>query len=174
MSTPIDRYQETLRKAGITPDKPLHAVLVTTFETALTAQESVKDGARGLTPEGERELIRRVTAAAAESTEREVERIVHRFDLGLAVKGAVALACFALAGGAGGYWLAMKEVQVTERRIAAAFAGGAGTAKRWAELMESNDLNATLARCTGNQVIVTAGRRACAVPLWLDAAKSAP
>jgi hypothetical protein len=171
MSTPIDRYRETLRKAGITPDKPLHAVLVTTFETALTAQESVKDGARGLTPEGERELIRRVTAAAAESTEREAERIVSRFDLGLVLKVAIALACFALAGG---YWLAMKEVQVTERRIAAAFADGAGTAKRWAELMENNDLNAALARCTGNQVIVTAERRACAVPLWLDGAKSAP
>jgi hypothetical protein len=172
MSTPIDRYRETLRRAGITPDKPLHAVLVTTFETALTAQESVKDAARGLTPEGERELIRRVTDAAAASTEREAERIVRRFDLGLAVKVAIALAVFALAGAAGGYWLGMKEVQVTERRITAAFADG--TAKRWAELMENNDLNAALARCSGNQVIVTAGRRACAVPLWLDGAKSAP
>ena len=88
----------------------------------------MQSGARGLTPEGERELIRRVTEAAAESTEREVERIVHRFDLGLAVKGAVALACFALGGAAGGYWLGMKEVQVTERRLAAAFADGTGTA----------------------------------------------
>jgi len=174
ISTPIDRYRETLRRAGITPDKPLHAVLVTTFETALTAQESVKGGARGLTPEGERELIRRVTDAAAESTEREAERIVSRFDLGLAVKVAIALAVFALAGAAGGYWLGMKEVQVTERRIAAAFADGTGTAKRWAELMENNDLNAALSRCTGNQITVIAGRRACSVPLWLDGAKSAP
>lgn len=174
MTTPIDRYRETLRKAGITPDKPLHAVLVTTFETALTAQESVRGGARGLTPDGERELIRRVTEAAAESTEREVERIVHRFDLGLAVKVAIALTCFALGGGAGGYWLGMKEVQGTERRLAAAIADGTGTARRWAELMENNDLNAALARCTGNQVTVTAGRRACSVPLWLDGARGAP
>jgi len=174
MSTPIDRYRETLRRAGITPDKPLHAVLITTFETALTAQEAVKDGARGLTPEGERELIRRVTDAAAESTERRAERIVSRLHLGLAVKVAIALAVFALAGGAGGYWLGMKEVQVTERRIAAAFADGAATAKRWAELMENNDLNAALARCTGNQVTVTAGRRACLVPLWLEGARDAP
>ena len=174
MSTPIDRYRETLRKAGITPEKPLHAVLVTTFETAFAAQESVKGGARGLTPEGERELIRRVTDAAAESTEREAERIVRRLDLGLAVKAAVVLACFALAGGAGGYWLGMREVQVTERRIAAAFTDGTGTAKRWAELMENNDLDAALSRCTGNQVTVIAGRRACSVPLWLDGTRSAP
>jgi hypothetical protein len=174
MSTPIERYRETLRTAGITPDKPLHAVLVTTFETVLSAQESVHGGARGLTPEGERELIRRVTEAAAGSTEREVERIVHRFDLALAVKGAVALACFALGGAAGGYWLGIKEVQVTERRLAAAFSDGAGTAKRWADLMENNDLDAALARCTGDKVVVAAGRRACSVPLWLNGVGGAP
>jgi hypothetical protein len=81
MSSPADRFREQLRAAGITPEKPLHAVLVTTFETALAAQQAVGSGARGLTPEGERELIRRVTDAAAESTEREVERIVRRFGL---------------------------------------------------------------------------------------------
>ena len=65
MTTPADRFREQLRAAGITPTKPLHAVLTTAFDTALAAQESVKGGARGLTPEGERELIRRVTDAAA-------------------------------------------------------------------------------------------------------------
>jgi hypothetical protein len=174
MSSPADRFREQLRKAGITESKPLFAILMTVHETALTAQQAVGSGARGLTPEGERELIRRVTDAAAESTEREAEWIVRRFDLGLAVKVAMALAFFALAGGTGGYWLGMKEAQVTERRIAAAFADGTGTAKRWAELMENNDLNAALSRCTGNQITVIAGRRACSVPLWLDGAKSAP
>ena len=115
-----------------------------------------------------------MTDAAAEGTEREAGRIVRRLGLGLAVKAAVAFATFALAGGAGGYWLGMREVQVTERRIAAAFADGTGTARRWAELMENNDLNAALARCTGNQVTVIAGRRACSVPLWLDGTRSAP
>src|SRR4051812_44959692 len=124
MSTPIDRYRETLRKAGITPEKPLHAVLVTTFQTALAAQESVKGGARGLTPEGERELIRRVTDAAAEGTEREAERIVRRFDLGLAVKVAIALAVFALAGAAGGDWVGVEEGQGTEGRVAAGLSHG--------------------------------------------------
>jgi hypothetical protein len=174
MTTPANRFREQLRAAGITPDKPLHAVLTTAFDTAVMAQKSVKGGARGLTPEGEQELIRRVTDAAAESTEREAERIVRRFDLGMVLKVAMALALFALAGGGGGYWLGMREVQVTERRIAAAFADGTATARHWAELMENNDLNAALARCTGNQVTVTAGRRACLVPLWLDGAKGAP
>jgi hypothetical protein len=40
--------------------------------------------------------------------------------------------------------------------------------------MENNDLNAALARCTGNQITVTAGRRACSVPLWPDRTKGAP
>jgi hypothetical protein len=111
---------------------------------------------------------------AAEITEREVERIVYRFDLALAVKRAVALACFALGDAAGGYWLGIKEVQVTERRLGAAFGDGTATAKRWADLMENNDLNAALARCTGDQITVTAGRRACSVPLWLDRTKGAP
>ena len=99
---------------------------------------------------------------------------MHRFDLALVVKVAVTLACFALVGAAGGYWLGIKEVQVTERRLAAAFADGTGTAKRWADLMEDNDLNPALACCTGDQITVTAGRRACLVPLWLDRTKSAP
>ena len=77
---------------------------------------SISAEARGLTPEGERELIHRVTEAAAESIEREVERIVHHFDLGLEVKVAVARACFALGGAAGGYWLGITEAPVTERR----------------------------------------------------------
>ena len=105
MSSPADRFREQLRKAGITESKPLFAILMTVHEAALSAQQAVGSGARGLTPEGERELIRRVTDAAAETTEREAEWIVRRFDLGLAVKVAMALAFFALAGGTGGFGL---------------------------------------------------------------------
>jgi hypothetical protein len=174
MSPPADHFRERLHKAGITEDKPLFAILLTLHDTALTAQEVVNGGARGLSPDGERELIRRVTDAAAESTEREAERIVRRFDLTLALKTAVALVLFTLAGAIGGYGYGRQEVQATERRIAAAFADGPGAAKQWAELIENNDLKAALARCTGHQVVVTAGRRACSVPLWLERAKGTP
>jgi hypothetical protein len=170
MSPPADHFRELLRQAGITEDKPLFAILTTLHNTALTAQEAVQGGARGLSPDGERELIRRVTDAAAESTEREAERIVRRFDLGMVLTAAVALVLFTMTGAAGGYWYGRQAVQATEHRIAAAFADGPGTAKQWAELMENNDLKAALARCTGHQVVVTAGRRACYVPLWLEGA----
>ncbi|UEM08011.1 hypothetical protein JL101_035770 (plasmid) [Skermanella rosea] len=147
---------------------------MTIHETAATAQEAVKGGARGLTPQGEAELIRRVTEAAADSTEREVERLVRRFDFGLVVKVAALLVGFTLAGFAGGYFLGREDVKVTERRVAAAFADGPGQAKQWLELMESNDIRAALAKCTGGQVTVTGGRRACSVPLWLDGARGTP
>ena len=174
MSDKLLQVEVFCAKAGMEEDSPLRLALITAVETAEMASEAVKGGARGLTPEGEQELIRRVTDAAAESIEREAARIVRHFDLGMVLKVAMALALVALAGGGGGYWLGMREVQVTERRIAAAFADGTATAGRWAEMMENNDLNAALARCTGTQVTVTAGRRACLVPLWLDGAKGAP
>ncbi|MDB5848234.1 MAG: hypothetical protein JWP29_1986 [Rhodoferax sp.] len=50
-----DEFRDTMAAAGITPGKPLYAVMVALHEMA--------DGARGLTPDGERALIARVTGA---------------------------------------------------------------------------------------------------------------
>ena len=65
-------------QAGMEEDSPLRLALVTVMETAETAAEAVKGGARGLTPEGEADLIRRVALAVTAATEREAARIVRR------------------------------------------------------------------------------------------------
>src|SRR4051812_4579078 len=82
-------------------DSPLRLALITATETAERASLAVKDGARGLTPQGEADLIRRVTQAVTEGTEREAERIVRRFDFRMGML--IASIGLALLGG-GYYW----------------------------------------------------------------------
>lgn len=67
-------------------DSPLRLALLTVMEAAEKAGEAVSDGARGLTPEGEADLIRRVARAAATATERQASRIVNRFEFALGMK----------------------------------------------------------------------------------------
>ena len=71
-------FHEALAKAGIGPDKPLYTVLTTLHETAREAREIVGKGARGLSQEGERELIQRIADHSADATHKEVERLALR------------------------------------------------------------------------------------------------
>jgi len=176
---PGDRFREQLRQAGITPDKPLHAVLVTAMETARQAGEAVRGGARGLTPEGEAELVRRVGAEAAREAargaERQARRLVCRLDAGLALVAALALVAVGLGGAWVGYGIGRAQVEVTGRAVAATFRDGAGSAEAWLRLMRHNDIQAALAKCRDRGAVrVVAGRTACAVPLWLDGPAAAP
>ena len=75
MSEPLDRFKALCIQAGITEQKPLHAVMLILFQTATMAQEAVKGGARGLSEQGEQELIFRVAENAASVTGQEVERL---------------------------------------------------------------------------------------------------
>ena len=174
MSAPLDRYKETLRKASITDDKPLFAALLTAYETALTAQQAVGNGARGLTEQGERELIDRVTEVAAESTEREVERLTLRFNVALALKAAALLFVFGILCFGGGVYADRQYQLDISRQVQAAFQDGQEAAKAWLTLMQGNDIRAALGRCTGQAVTVSGGRKACAVPLWLDQGRVSP
>jgi hypothetical protein len=55
--------------------------------------------------------------------------------------------------------------------IRAALSDGSASAQAWADAIRRNDLVGLLARCDGPAVWSDAdGRRACAVPLWLDEA----
>ena len=59
MATVSDKplpYAFQLAAAGITPDKPLHAVIVAVHEAADAARDAAR-GARGLTPEAETALV---------------------------------------------------------------------------------------------------------------------
>lgn len=76
--TAVDQYKEKLRAAGIIPGKPLYDVLLMAYEATLETRAIVGRGARGLTPEGEQELIYRVSENAATVTAQEVERLSRR------------------------------------------------------------------------------------------------
>ena len=73
----------------------------------------------------------------------------------------------------GGYWWghssATARIQETETGLAAAFANGPEAARQWWSLMAWNDPREALAQCQGRAVSVQGGRRACAVPLWIEA-----
>ena len=61
--------------------------------------------------------------------------------------------------------------------LAASLRDGSASGQRWLDLMHGNDILAAFKRCEGNAVTRdAAGRRACAVPLWIDApsASAAP
>ena len=102
MATSADGFREQLRRAGIWDDKPLHGVLVTVHEAAVCAREAV-GSARALTPEGEADLIRRVSAEAAQGAERQAQRLLLRFNTGLAIQVALVLVLVGLAGLWAGY-----------------------------------------------------------------------
>jgi hypothetical protein len=54
---------------------------MTTMEAAAMAASAVKGGARGLSPEGERELIRRVVETVGDGAERHIDRLAWRIGL---------------------------------------------------------------------------------------------
>ncbi len=74
-------FRTLLAASGITETKPLFAVLWTIHEAVETALATATDQARGITAEGERELIQRVVTVAGDATEREAARLVRRLDL---------------------------------------------------------------------------------------------
>ena len=78
VASPVEQFKDRLKAAGIAPDKPLHGVLLTVYETALEAKAAVGTGARGLSEQGERELIYRLSENALSVTSREVERFARR------------------------------------------------------------------------------------------------
>jgi hypothetical protein len=79
-----------------------------------------------------------------------------------------------LLGALGGGYLWGRSTEAAELGAAsgvirAALSDGAGSAQAWAEAIQRNDLPRLLARCEGSAVWTDpSGRRACAVPLWLD------
>jgi hypothetical protein len=81
-----------------------------------------------------------------------------------------------LLGGLGGGYLWGRSTEAAELRsatevIRAALSDGSASARAWADAIRRNDLVGLLARCEGRAVWAdAAGRRACAVPLWLDEA----
>ncbi|MGE4043402.1 MAG: hypothetical protein AB7F35_01015 [Acetobacteraceae bacterium] len=158
-SAPPDRqagspedFRELLRTSGITPGKPLHAILTTIHEASETALATVTDKARGLTPAAEKELVKRLVEVAADAMEREASAVVKRLDwrnLVLAV-----LIGAGLAGG--GYWLGQRSRGDTVQ--AASFLG---------VLAENNSVRELEAHCRAHAYQQGGGVACQLPPLWL-------
>ena len=170
--TTRDDFRQKCRAAGIGDDKPLFLVLETLFDTATAAKDAVQDGARGLTQEGEADLVKRI-ARQADASMRDVAakhrlRLERKTSL---IAGAVAAACL-LIGSSGGYWFGWssgrQSVETTERQIAMAFQAGPDAAGIWLRLMRNNDPRKALDHCSGSVVWSDNGRQACSIPFWID------
>jgi hypothetical protein len=162
----VGQVEEYCARAGMRPDSPLRLALLTATRTAEAAREAVA-GARGLKPEGEAELIRRI-GEAAESTAIEAGRIVRRLGLGMVLKAAGLLVICTLLALAAGYWMGRHEAAALSAEITLNLRNDVNAAKAWLTLMRNNDVIAALDKCRGSAVWVSNGRSACRVPLWLD------
>ena len=153
--TPND-FRAALGRAGITEDKPLYPVLMTVFEAAETAHAAATDGARGLTPEGERALIDRVGGEVGTVAEREVERLVSRADL----RRALQLAALGLSLLGVGYGVGRWDGQ---RQRAHALEGAAFLA----HVAEMNDVRALRRHCQQHTYPQGGGTACTLPPVWI-------
>ena len=97
-------FIEKLAEADIGPDEPLHPILVMNYETSMMAWEAVKVGARGLSPEGERELIHMVAENAIGVTGQAVERLIRKATFRNSLSIALAALAILAAGFLWGDW----------------------------------------------------------------------
>ena len=123
--------------------------------------------------------VERLEAAAASGAARRAGELARAHTLRTVLAGAAVLAGAVLAAAGGGFWWGRSTqaavVSATEAGVSAAFREGPAAAASWLNLMQSNDPAQALATCAGGALTVVGGRRACAVPLWLDPPKlSAP
>ena len=148
-------------RAGMRPDSPLRAALLATFEAAGAAREAA-GGARGLTPEGERDLVRRVAEAAAAGAEREMASLARPIEL--RSSALLALAALVLLGG--GYALG--------RWDGTARAAGSAGASFLASVAELNDTAALRQHCERTAYDHGGGRACSLPPVWVAPAAVYP
>ena len=126
----------------------------------------------------ETDIIRRIAGSIAASADKALTRRVKVFDRNTALWAAAALFGTAVACLVGGYvWgsnVASADIHETEAGLRAAFSNSAADANNWMLLMEWNDLSQALKSCgNANQAILDHGRRACAMPLWIEKPQAA-
>jgi hypothetical protein len=152
----VRRVEAFCAKAGMEEDSPLRLALVTVMETAEQAREAVRGGARGLTPEGEADLIQRISQAAVVATQREAARIVRRSGVTTAAMLAVAGLLLAGAGYGVGRWDGA-------RQGAAAVEGAAFLA----QVAALNDARAMADKCRRTQRQEKGGVACDLPPVWV-------
>jgi hypothetical protein len=167
-----EQFRKRCREAGIRDDKPLFGLLTEVRNIVEIASDAVRGGARGLTPDGEAELITRIVRTVETSVQDSSERHRLRLERRASWVAGGGIVASLLLGAIGGYWWGWSDgrqsVQTTERDVAIALQSGPDAASTWLRLMRHNDPRQALERCSGNAVWSSAGRKACLVPLWID------
>jgi len=111
--------------------------------------------------------------AAGAGARREVTRLAVAMNrrLAVAVGGTVALlVSLSVAIGYGwGHREGVERTAIVFQALSPRLSDGSASAASWLNLIRENDIRDALHQCEGRSVWVNAsGRRACAVPLWLD------
>jgi hypothetical protein len=163
--------QAAAEQAALDRD-PLAPVLVGLSSSlgALGAVEARLEAARPPLDAKERaELTRQLVQACRADFVRAASVQSRRLML-LSGIGAAALLLATLGGGyLWGRSAESAEIRAASGVIRAALSDGSASAQAWADAIRRNDLVGLLGRCQGPAVWTEAnGRRACAVPLWLD------
>jgi hypothetical protein len=123
--------------------------------------------------------VEKLAHAAAGGAERNAAKLARTHALRTALLAAATLAGAVLVAGIGGYTWGYRSARGETQAVAAgvqqaAFQHGPAAAAAWLGLMVANDPVQALAGCSGSDVKVIGGRRACTVPLWLDPPKAQP
>lgn len=145
--TPAE-YAVLLDRAGITPDKPLHAVMTAAFEQS--------QGARALTPEAEKNLVARVVAAVRSGAEQAGAQAYRQWRL----RTWAILAAAGVVVGVGG--IAAGRMMSQDSRSAAA--AGASFVAQVAAL---NDAEAMRAYCVAHAYQQEGGTACQLPPVWI-------
>ena len=167
MTATIKDIEELCDRAGMRKDLPLRQILLASMEqvdaareTAEAARDAVKDGARGLTREGEAELVLRIQETVerqvADTIDLNATRIAKRIAGGLALKA-----------GAAGIALMVGGLVVGRLTAPDAEARTLEGASFMAQLAEMNDPRALRDHCLKHRVEQKVGA-ACELPLvWV-------
>lgn len=127
----------------------------------------------------EAQSIHKIASAIASAAEQALTRRVQVLDRKVACTAAGILLGVAALSFAGGFlWgrdLASAHIAWTEAELARAFRDGPSAADIWLRLMQANDVQQELQECASEWTDPKTGRRACYMPIWLDAPhESAP
>ena len=129
---------------------------MTAMQTARASREAVGSGARGLAPEGERELIARLSETAISVVERDLDRMNWRSKLAAGFKGALIGAGLLALGFAGGrYFDRGGQARALE---GAAF---------MAQIASLNDLRVLQEQCNRTARQQTNGMACDLPPVWV-------
>ena len=121
------------------------------------------------------QVVEQMERAAARGVNQRVVELARAHNLRTLLIYGVAFVVAVLAATGGGFaWgqeAANAAVRETEQQLALAFRDGPGAAASWANLMKWNNVGNSMAACTGYAVKPQGpeGRRACYMPLWIDA-----